>query len=400
MDGSIIADAKVTTDQDLAQTPVAKGPTPLEGAPRPATGLTRVPGELFGKAPVAGRKLDAGMGLAVARRTVFRPSDHEDFGRVADRVSVGNMSLLGRPLTDGELKERARLRNAIASGALITSGRHLQHGDAGQADRNMELYTNCATAIASFSKFYLLMNGSGVGRAYDDELCVIDWGKAPKLVLALSTEHPDHPLTRADLHRYGSEWGILPWGTSVEDMTNEQLADIAAHRDREFVPSAARAAKQARAEGKKVIVHLVKDSREGWGKALEILKAMAHRGESDSVLVLDFSSVRPRGTPIMGMQGRPASGPLSPMRAFASVRQHVIEPARGRTAEDEMLQPWAQALMVDHYFSVEVQVGGARRAARMATKSWRDKGVHKFIRSKSEGGLWTANHSVTVDAEF
>jgi hypothetical protein len=36
----------------------------------------------------------------------------------------------------------------------------------------------------------------------------------------------------------------------------------------------------------------------------------------------------------------------------------------------------------------------------MATKSWRDAGVSRFIRAKSEGGLWTANHSVTVDAEF
>src|SRR5205085_6028873 len=50
--------------------------------------------------------------------------------------------------------------------------------------------------------------------------------------------------------------------------------------------------------------------------------------------------------------------------------------------------------------SVEVQVGGARRAARMATKSWRDPGVLRFIRAKSEGGLWTANNSVMVDREF
>ena len=31
--------------------------------------------------------------------------------------------------------------------------------------RNMEVFTNCATAIASFAKFYLLLNGSGVGRS-------------------------------------------------------------------------------------------------------------------------------------------------------------------------------------------------------------------------------------------
>ena len=57
-------------------------------------------------------------------------------------------------------------------------------------------------------------------------------------------------------------------------------------------------------------------------------------------------------------------------------------------------------MLVDHHLSVEVQVGGASRAARMATKSWRDAGVLRFIRQKTEGGLWTANNSVMVDAEF
>src|SRR6202044_2033614 len=45
-------------------------------------------------------------------------------------------------------------------------------------------------------------------------------------------------------------------------------------------------------------------------------------------------------------------------------------------------------------------VGGARRAARMATKSWRDPGVLRFIGVKEAGGLWTANNSVMVDADF
>ena len=120
----------------------------------------------FGEAPLPARTVDPGMGLAVARRTVFRPEDAEDFGRVADRVAAGNMALLG---ARADAAEQARLRNAIATGALITSGRHLQHGDAAQPGRNMEVFTNCATAITSVALFYLLLNGSGVGRAYDDE---------------------------------------------------------------------------------------------------------------------------------------------------------------------------------------------------------------------------------------
>jgi hypothetical protein len=94
------------------------------------------PGASFGTAPVAPRALDAGMGLAVARRTVFRPDDRDDWGRVADRVAAGNTALAATAP-----EERARLRNAIATGALITSGRHLQHGDETQPGRPMEVFT-------------------------------------------------------------------------------------------------------------------------------------------------------------------------------------------------------------------------------------------------------------------
>jgi hypothetical protein len=68
--------------------------------------------------------------------------------------------------------------------------------------------------------------------------------------------------------------------------------------------------------------------------------------------------------------------------------------------DNDAMQRWEQALRADHILSTEVQVGGARRAARMATKSWRDPGALRFVRLKAEGGLWTANHSLMVDAEF
>ncbi len=355
-----------------------------------AARLATVSGTGFGEVRLPPRALDPGMGVAVARRTVFRAADREDFGRVADRVAAGNMALLG-PAADPA--EEARLRNAIATGALITSGRHLQHGDATQPGRNMEVFTNCATANASFTLFYLLLNGSGVGRAYDDELVVVDWGRAPRLLLRLDPAHPDWPRSRADLHRFGTEFGLLPWGTSLEAFSEAQEAEIRAWIAREFADDTAPLPSGT-------IRHAVEDSREGWARAVERLEGMAFAGAATETLLLDFSAIRPRGAPIGGMQGRPASGPLSLMRGFASLRHHVIEPARHRAPGDEALAPWEQALLVDHYLSVEVQVGGARRAARMATKSWRDPGILRFIRAKSEGGLWTANNSVMVDAAF
>src|SRR5271166_5959061 len=356
----------------MRQMPSSSLPVPPRGA---------VPGASFGEARLPARTLEPGMGMAVARRTVFRAADEEDFGRVADRVAEGNVALLGAHRGAAVAREQARLRNAIATGALLTSGRHLQHGDMDQPERNMEVFTNCATAIASFAKFYLLLNGSGVGRSYDDALMAIDWADAPTLLLHLSPLHPDYPHGAAALCRLGVDLGLLPWGSSTDDAGIVE-AFLAEHlvRDLDTVPGGA-------------VLHRVADSREGWAKAVEILEAMTFRRERDKTLVLDLSDIRRAGAPIRGMQGRPASGPVSLLRAFLNIRRHVIDAAG-------TLRLWEQALLIDHHLSVEVQVGGARRAARMATKSWRDPGILRFIRYKSEGGLWTANHSVMVDAEF
>lgn len=347
-------------------------------------GVARYPFEgAFGLRPAQARALDRGMGEAVGRRTVFRPSDHENFGTVADRVAAGNTGLLAG--VDG--RETMQLRNAIASGALLTSGRHLQHGDKEQLTRNMEVFTNCATAICSFAKFYLLLNGSGVGRAYDDELCIVDWAKAPDLYFVLGKDHPDYPRDRAGLLRFGLEMQILPWGTQLATFDAEMEKQVSLFLSRFVLP--------VPPELSGMLSYVIEDSREGWAKAVEMIEAMAFRGEPRCALVLDFSRIRCAGSPIAGMQGRPASGPISLLRGLLNVRLNVIEPARSTG-----MPRWEQALRVDHYLSVEVQVGGARRAARMATKSWRDREVLRFIRAKEEGGLWTANHSVMVDQEF
>lgn len=364
---------------------------PLRAFALPGRNTDALPGEGFGEKPLAARPLDTGMGVAVGRRTVFRPEDQEDFGRVADRVAAGNIGLLG---AGGDLaREQARLRNAIATGALLTSGRHLQHGDAQQAGRNMEVFTNCATAITSFAEFYLLLNGSGVGRAYDDALIAVDWAQAPGLKIYLAPGHADYPSDRTALRHFGLEMGLLPWGMGDADFDAAAEAKVRAFLAEEML---------ADLEGlpAEALLHGVEDSREGWAKAIELLEAMAFRQERDRILVLDLSAIRPAGSPIRGMQGRPSSGPISLLRGLINIRRHVIEPARRRDPQDEALQPWEQALLVDHHLSVEVQVGGARRAARMATKSWRDPGIRRFIRAKSEGGLWTANHSVMVDRDF
>jgi hypothetical protein len=50
---------------------------------------------------------------------------------------------------------------------------------------------NCSTACMTPLKFYLLLNGSGVGRDYSDALMRVDWTKAPKIRNILRRDHPD-----------------------------------------------------------------------------------------------------------------------------------------------------------------------------------------------------------------
>ncbi len=283
----------------------------------------------------------------------------ETWAEVARRVSVGNVSILdNQPTFSGEAgakvkaKELERLERHIAKATILTSGRHLQHGDETQKDRNMEVFTNCSTSAASFVTFYLLLNGSGVGRAYDDDLMVVNWSKMPIVVPVLNHNHAD------------AESGEINCLTRSEA---EHLYKFATKT-----------------------LYEVPDTREGWAKAIEKIEVMTWKERSDEVLIIDFTKVRPRGSSIAGMQDRPASGPgplIGAIKKMTSIR-------------GSGMRPWRSTMFIDHYLSECVLVGGARRAARMSTKSWKDKGVLEFIEIKRGGHLWSSNNSVTVDAEF
>ena len=185
----------------------------------------------------------------------------------------------------------------------------------------MEVFTNCATAIASFAKFYLLLNGSGVGRSYDDELVAVDWAHAPDLLLYLSPTHPDYPRERDALCRFAVELACCPAPSSRPTPTaarallgRDLLADLAQAAGRRHVhasPTAARAGRRRSSCWK--------------------------RWHSSGARGARWCSICPtsaaRGAPIRGMQGRPASGPISLLRAFLNIRRHVIEPARARGAD-------------------------------------------------------------------
>ena len=322
------------------------------------------------------RSFHPGMGQAVAERTILRKKldgEWETWDDVADRVALGNSLLC---LDDDEQKpEYFSMKKHLSKATLLMSGRHLQHGDRYQPQRNMEIFTNCATSASSFILFYLLLNGSGVGRCYDDDMILVNWDNAPNVRCVLDEDHPNF--------------------------------DWSAHES-------ARDAKHKYGQGKDMLWFRVTDDREGWAKALEIWENAAfEKIHKDKILVLDFSSVREKGQPIKGMQNRPASGPVPLMNAFQ----------KASTLKGAGLSPWHQAMYIDHYFAECVLVGGARRAARMSTKIWRDASIFDFITVKRpieyigkkmdeiikyrisssvppRGFLWSSNNSVTVDAEF
>ena len=298
------------------------------------------------------RKLTPGLGEAVAKRTYLRTDKQgklEPWGDVAKRVALGNTALIPDEFKSTRQAEYEIMRKHIAAGSLLMSGRHLQHGDKTQPERNMEVFTNCSTASSSFLLFYLLLNGSGVGRAYDDDLMVVDWDNMPIVRCVLDEKHPD-----------------FSWGD------DESVRD-------------------ARHKYAKAYWYQVPDTREGWAEAVEKIETMAFEKKyKEDILIIDFSLVRAKGSPIRGMQNRPASGPRPLIKSIQKLA----------TIKNAGLAPWRQTIFVDHYLSECVLVGGARRAARIATKTWTDTGIFEFISIKKGGFLWSANNSVAVDDKF
>ena len=320
------------------------------------------------------KKLHPGMGQAVAERTILRKKNNgelETWGDVATRVALGNSLLCKTEIEQQE--EFKHLSKYIKNGSILMSGRHLQHGDKDQESRNLEVFSNCSSSATSFFEFYLLLNGSGVGRCVDDDLMVVNWDNAPTIRCVLDEQHPDfdwsaHESTRDARHKYGT--------------------------------------------GKDILWHKVADSREGWAKALELWENAAfEKIHSNKMLILDFSLVRCKGSPIGGMQDRPASGPVPLMNAFM----------KAGTIKGGNLSPWLQTMYIDHYFAECVLVGGARRAARMVVKYWKDPGIIEFCGIKRpiefygknadevkemrdektyDSFLWSSNNSVLVDKEF
>lgn len=316
------------------------------------------------------RQLAEGMGEAVFSRVIQRKNREgkgETWEDVGIRVAKGN-SLLHSSGAEDEVF----IRDQIHKAAFLASGRHLQHGDATQPTRAMNVYSNCSTSALTSVAFLLLLEGSGVGRSYDDDVVIVDWTDMPEIEMLLDTSHPDYAAIEAlEIEHYP---GLM------RDKDPGEYYD--ADEERESA------------------VFYVDDSREGWAKAVEYMECAAYRGDERKI-IFDFSNVRPKGSPIRGMQDRQATGPDAMIIAFHKVRGVV------KQARHEHWPAWKTALFVDHFLAECVVSGGARRSARIATKHWQDEDIldfisvkHKYLDAYGYPILWSANNSVAVDQDF
>ncbi len=108
------------------------------------------------------------------------------------------------------------------------------------------------------------------------------------------------------------------------------------------------------------------DSREGWGDVLRSVTIISGTGGGVGI---NFSKIRPRGTPIRGTGGE-ATGAVSLMRAINAVCNELRE-------------------------------GGGRRSALLYCLDWRHPDLLEFLESKlDKKELNNANISVLVDDEF
>lgn len=281
--------------------------------------------------------------------------------RITDVVD-GNFSLYNNHKEcyekekDPEYHETLKLSK---QGVMAYAGRHLQHGDKDQNQKIGELFTNCSTALFSWTTFFLLLKGSGVGRDYSSETCFVDWNFMPETRFVL--EGPD-------------QWGqgghpdYEPWVESLQSAQHKY--DSNSERVRWFT---------------------VEDSAEGWMNVIKILETAAfHKNNKDNLFIFDLSKIRKNGEPIKGQQNRPSSGPIPFIVALKNVA----------SIKGAGMKPWKQALFIDDFLASCVALGGVRRSARMATKFWKDRDIIEFADIKREGFLKSANNSILVDQEF
>jgi len=220
-------------------------------------------------------KVPSGMPLSVFTDRYSRKKKSGDFQTYGERIKevVRGNFLLEKEERVGQNTDFDRTLELALKGVMPFSGRHLQHGDDNQPYQTMEQYTNCSTACFSFMMFYLLLNGSGVGRDYSADSCRVNWDYMPNFRLVLSGGSCDDGNVgkgaHADFAKARMEF----------DGSFESLRDAEHKYD---------------SDSEEVRWVRVRDSREGWAEVIAILETAAfHKNHRDNLFISNPNTQAP-----------------------------------------------------------------------------------------------------------
>ncbi|MFD7257151.1 ribonucleoside-triphosphate reductase, adenosylcobalamin-dependent [Streptomyces sp. NPDC059874] len=150
----------------------------------------------------------------------------------------------------------------------------------------------------------------------------------------------------------------------------------------------------------------VGDSREGWAEALgDLIRTSMDPATRHKQRVYDVSRVRAKGAPLKRFGGT-ASGP-APFAAMMKAVGLVLAERVWIDPQADGGERWIgqeltgiDAMRIDHEIASAIVAGGVRRSARMSIMHWSDPHIWTFLRIKAQGGHWTTNVSVEIDADF
>lgn len=205
------------------------------------------------------------------------------------------------------------------------SGRSLWIGGS-EASKKVPLAGfNCSFVVidnlVSFDElFYLLMVGTGVG------------------FRILPSDVAKLPTFRQNVELNTTKHKGMPWGDPVTEY-------IEASKDHAYI--------------------IVGDSKEGWKEALATyLRFMTNPKKTQTKLIIDFTKIRPKGTPLMTFGGT-ASGSESIEDMFNKIHKVITEGEYSSRPIDGKLRP-IHCLDICNLIGQNVVVGGVRRTAEIA----------------------------------
>ena len=253
-------------------------------------------------------------------RWLPKENRRETWKETCARAVEYNTSLAATPKEEAE-----ELFDNMYNLKQFISGRSLWIGGS-EASKKVPLAGfNCSFVVidnlVSFDElFYLLMVGTGVG------------------FRILPSDVAKLPAFRQNVELTTTKHKGMPWGDPVTEY-------IEASKDHAYI--------------------IVGDSKEGWKEALATyLRFMTNPKKTQTKLIIDFTKIRPKGTPLMTFGGT-ASGSESIEDMFNKIHKVITEGEYSSRPIDGKLRP-IHCLDICNLIGQNVVVGGVRRTAEIA----------------------------------